>query len=202
MEAQKGILCRRRDARCRFSSVLSCGLPELMYAIYGILCRYRDVRRLFVSIVSYGVSSFSWFDLKFDVVAIVGGQFARVVSYGIPKLIFAMYEIFRCWEDRSRYDRRRFAGVLPCGIHSLICSMDGVSCVGVATPIVAALVLGLQVSCMSSRWSGIVEYHRKNIPTPVIFAATRTQDSFRVCDLSFCNLLAEIILFFSPSYSA
>jgi hypothetical protein len=41
----------------------------------------------------------------------------------------------------------------------------------------------------------IVEYHCKIIniinPKPNIFTETRTQGSFRVCDLSSCNLLAE-----------
>jgi hypothetical protein len=53
------------------------------------------------------------------------------------------------------------------------------SCVGVATPIVGALVLGSYVSCrMSSRGSRIVEYYRKIIPKPKILTETRTQDSF------------------------
>jgi hypothetical protein len=39
----------------------------------------------------------------------------------------------------------------------------------------------------------IIEYHRKKIfiPKTNIFTETRTQDSFRVCDLSSCYLLAE-----------
>jgi hypothetical protein len=37
----------------------------------------------------------------------------------------------------------------------------------------------------------IVEYHRKKIPKPNVFTETRTQGSFRVCDLSSCNLRAE-----------
>jgi hypothetical protein len=108
-------------------------------------------------------------------------------------------------------------------------------CVGVATPIVAAFFVGLQVSCrVSSRGPRIVEYHRKWLSlnpkssprlepstvfgfvtlvpvmcspkqfcslrrsivlsfraTKTFFIGTRTQDSFQVCDLSSCNLLAE-----------
>jgi hypothetical protein len=38
----------------------------------------------------------------------------------------------------------------------------------------------------------IAQYHRKNImPKPNIFTKTRTQGSFRVCDLTSCNLLAD-----------
>jgi hypothetical protein len=45
---------------------------------------------------------------------------------------------------------------------------------------------------MSSRGSRIVEYYRKKIiPKPKIFTESRTQDSFRVCDFSSCNLLSD-----------
>jgi hypothetical protein len=32
-------LSRRREDRCRFASVVSCGCPRPMYAIYGVLYR-------------------------------------------------------------------------------------------------------------------------------------------------------------------
>jgi hypothetical protein len=48
----------RWDARRRFASVVSCGVPRLMYAIDGVLCRRRDVylrgsRRRFASAMLY-----------------------------------------------------------------------------------------------------------------------------------------------------
>jgi hypothetical protein len=43
----------------------------------------------------------------------------------------------------------------------------------------------------------------KIIPKPNIFTETRTQDSFLVCDVSSCNLLAEKkFLFFASFYCA
>jgi hypothetical protein len=45
---------RRCDARGHFASVLSCGFPRLMYALYGILSRRRDDRLRFASVASYG----------------------------------------------------------------------------------------------------------------------------------------------------
>jgi hypothetical protein len=70
------------------------------------------------------------------------------------------------------------------------------SCVGVPTPIVWALVVGSYVSCgMSSRESRTVEYYRKIVPQPFVFTETRTLYSFRVYDLSSCNLLSETTKF-------
>jgi hypothetical protein len=66
------------------------------------------------------------------------------------------------------------------------------SCVGVATPIVGALVVGSYVSCVCHPEGHVsLSIIDKIIPKPKIFTQTRTQDSFRVCDLSPCNLLSE-----------
>jgi hypothetical protein len=61
------------------------------------------------------------------------------------------------------------------------------SSVGVATPTVRALVC---VMCHSDGqiWLNIIE---KIIPKPKILTENRTQDSFRACALSSCNLLSE-----------
>jgi hypothetical protein len=66
------------------------------------------------------------------------------------------------------------------------------SCVGVATPIVRALVVGSYVSCLC-HLEGHVSLNvvEKIIHKPQIFTETRIQDSFRVCDLSSYNLLSE-----------
>jgi hypothetical protein len=56
MHAVYGISCRRRGGRRRFASVFSCAFTKLMYAICGIFCRRLDARCRFVGIVSYGVS--------------------------------------------------------------------------------------------------------------------------------------------------
>jgi hypothetical protein len=69
-----------------------------------------------------------------------------------------------------------------------------VFCVGVASPDVGALVVGSYVSCrMSSREYIHISLNiiERIIPKHKIFTETRTQDSFRVCDLSSCNLLSE-----------
>jgi hypothetical protein len=50
-----------------------------------------------------------------------------------------------------------------------------------------------KISHRPEHYIRINEYHRKIIiiSKPNIFTETRTQGSFWVCDLSFCNLLAE-----------
>jgi hypothetical protein len=50
------------------------------------------------------------------------------------------------------------------------------------------------VSCVIPRVTSLNIIENVIISKPKIFTETRTQDSFRVCDLSSCNLLAETIL--------
>jgi hypothetical protein len=80
-------------------------------------------------------------------------------------------------------------GVVSCGIPRLI-TQNMASCVGIAMPIVGAVVVVSYVSC---RVEGYVSLNImvRITPKPKIFTDARTQDSFQVCFLSSCNHLSE-----------
>jgi hypothetical protein len=139
-----GVFCGRRDdrrcdARCRFVSIVSHGVPTLVSDKFGMLIWRRYDRRR---------DDCSWF--------------ASIVSYDIPSLIYAMY-IFRRWPLMlaSRRLSSRFSSWV-CKWHE--CHPEGH----------AFLIITEKV-----------------IPKPRIFTETRIEYSFRVCDLSSCNLLSE-----------
>jgi hypothetical protein len=92
----------------------------------------------------------------------------------------------------SRRDAaRRFASVVPYRFPRLISTKYGTLCRrrnAYRRFSRRGFVCVMSYVCHRSR---IVEYYRKIIPQPKIFNETRTQDSFRVCDLSSCNLLSE-----------
>jgi hypothetical protein len=100
------------------------------------------------------------------------------------------------WRRRSFWFNLELQVVVTTGVATLgvglaaSCLVAFLGSSTVATPIVAAVVC-VQVSRTSSRGARVVEYHTKIIPKPKIFTETRTQDSFRVCDFSSCNILAE-----------
>jgi hypothetical protein len=123
-------------------------------------------------------------------------QFASVMKRGIPRLTYAIYELFQRWDDRRSDAQRRFAS---CGIPRLICAMDGILCWRRD-----AYRCGSRrgfASVTSSRGSGIVEYIRKIVPKLKIFTEGWTQNNFRVCNLSSCNLLVETNKFCLGAYT-
>jgi hypothetical protein len=65
------------------------------------------------------------------------------------------------------------------------------SCVGVATAIVGALVVVRLCHVFHPESHVSLNIIEEIIPKPKIFTDTRTEDSFRVCDLGSCNLLSE-----------
>jgi hypothetical protein len=116
----------------------------------------------------------SWLDMEFEIgVATVCVsrpcvstmcRFDNVVSYGILRLV---YFLILC--------RRRITSVVSYGIRRLIYVMY-------------KMFRRSGNRRRNSRRRFVIE---KIIPKPKIFTETGTQDSFRVCALSSCNLLAE-----------
>jgi hypothetical protein len=71
------------------------------------------------------------------------------------------------------------------------------SCVGVATPIVGACVLCCMCHVVCHPGGHIsLNIIKKTIPKPQILTKTETRDNFRVCDLSFWNILSETNKFY------
>jgi hypothetical protein len=94
------------------------------------------------------------------------------------RLVWLRKILCRRHGSRRRHARRPFMSAMSCGNLGLI---------GVATPIVSSYVS----HGMSSQGPCIVEYYRETIPKPQIFTYTRSQDTFRACNLCSCNFLSE-----------
>jgi hypothetical protein len=177
--------------------VSSCAFTKLMFAIYGIFYRRLDARCRFVSIVSYGVSMLllAWFGIEVGVATVGVATLSasvrcRVVGNPEAYLLY-IYGIFRRRRvNRRHHTQHRFVSVVSCGIHILICAKDGILC-GRRNAYRRGSRRGFV--CVMSYVIPRITYFliRKNIPKPKILTKTQTQDSFRLCDLSSCNLLSE-----------
>jgi hypothetical protein len=86
----------RRDALCRFASILSFVFPGLVYALYILSRRLDNMRR----------------DIR--------RRLPSVLSCGLPWRMYAKNKILtRFRDDRRRDARRRFSRVVSCGFLSL-----------------------------------------------------------------------------------
>jgi hypothetical protein len=90
-----------------------------------------------------------------------------------------------CPDERRRDAQRRFVNVVSCLMGHLSCKWY------LVLASLPSLGLASVLRRMSFRGSRIIKYHRQNYSQTKIFAETRTQDCFRVYDLSSCYLLAE-----------
>jgi hypothetical protein len=188
--------------------------PEAHLRYYGVVWRRRDWRRRndrrrdslhrFSNVVSIGIPRFFFSKASF-------GDFAKIgiptLSVGLSQLRHMASRCF-CWpsfaiRSRRRDDirpdaRHRFASVVSCGFpwlmyaileYWVVAATMGVATLGVG--LLVSCLVGLHVSCVSSRGSHIVEYDGKSYYP--YWDSNRWQ--FSGCDLSSCNILAETNIF-------
>jgi hypothetical protein len=112
------------------------------------------------------------------------GSMCRIASQGSSTLY--IWNRCRRRDGRCRHSRRRFVSVVSCGIPRLIWW----HLVSASQRLSSGLSSWVRMCHVVCHPEGHVSLNiiEKCIPKPKILTETRTQDIFRVCDLSSCNL--------------